>query len=49
MLVAHLLPDARLELDLLLVGDEIRVDLVVEGPVTRRLTGKKKPPLLTAE
>ncbi|ARE82722.1 ATPase and specificity subunit of ClpA-ClpP ATP-dependent serine protease, chaperone activity [Roseovarius sp. EC-HK134] len=26
-----------------------KIDLVVEGPVTRRLTGKKKPPLLTAE
>lgn len=26
-----------------------KIDLIVEGPVTRRLTGKKKPPLLTAE
>jgi ATP-dependent Clp protease ATP-binding subunit ClpA len=26
-----------------------KIDLMVEGPVTRRLTGKKKPPLLTAE
>ncbi|WP_297774451.1 ATP-dependent Clp protease ATP-binding subunit ClpA [uncultured Roseovarius sp.] len=26
-----------------------KIDLSVEGPVARRLTGKKKPPLLTAE
>ncbi len=26
-----------------------KISLEVEGPVTRRLTGKKKPPLLTAE
>jgi ATP-dependent Clp protease ATP-binding subunit ClpA len=26
-----------------------KIALDVEGPATRRLTGKKKPPLLTAE
>ncbi|MDA3857571.1 MAG: ATP-dependent Clp protease ATP-binding subunit ClpA, partial [Roseovarius sp.] len=26
-----------------------KIDLEVEGPVARRLSGKKRPPLLTAE